>query len=136
MTPVSSWCPERVPQYGAELRDLTSYRKALVNERSREVNRVHKTLEDAGVKLSSVATDVVGASARAIMQALIGGQADPEVLAELAKGKLPALRKALTARFRGHHAFLLERMLVRGRLGGGHRRLLRAHRGGRRPFRR
>ena len=98
-----------------ELRDLTRYRKALVNERSREVNRVHKTLEDAGVKLSSVATDVMGASGRAMMHALIGGQADPEVLAELAKGKLraklPALRKALTARFRGHHAFLLERML-------------------------
>ena len=92
------------------------YRKALINERSREVNRVHETLEDAGVKLSSVATDVMGASGRAMMQALIGGQADPEVLAELAKGKLraklPALRKALTARFRGHHAFLLERMLA------------------------
>lgn len=99
-----------------ELRDLTRYRKALVNERSREVNRIHKTLEDAGVKLSSVATDVMGVSGRAMMQALIGGQANPEVLAELAKGKLraklPALRKALTARFRGHHAFLLERMLA------------------------
>ncbi len=99
-----------------ELRDLTRYRKALINERSREVNRIHKTLEDAGVKLPSVATDVMGMSGRAMMQALIGGQADPEVLAELAKGKLraklPALRKALTARFRGHHAFLLERMLA------------------------
>ena len=99
-----------------ELRDLTRYRKALVNERSREVNRIHKTLEDAGVKRSSVATDVMGVSGRAMMQALIGGQANPEVLAELAKGKLraklPALRKALTARFRGHHAFLLERMLA------------------------
>ena len=99
-----------------ELRDLTRYRKALVNERSREVNRIHKTLEDAGVKLATVATDVMGASGRAMMRALISGQADPEVMAELAKGKLraklPALRKALTARFRGHHAFLLERMLA------------------------
>ena len=99
-----------------ELRDLTRYRKALINEKSREVNRVHKTLEDAGVKLSSVATDVMGASGRDMIRALIAGQADPEVLAELARGKLraklPALRKALTARFRDHHAFLLERMLL------------------------
>lgn len=99
-----------------ELRDLTRYRKALINERSREVNRIHKTLEDAGVKLSSVATDVMGASGREMMRALIAGQADPEALAELAKGKLraklPALRKALTSRFRDHHAFLLERMLT------------------------
>jgi transposase len=99
-----------------ELRDLTRYRKALINERSREVNRIHKTLEDAGVKLSSVASDVMGKSGREMMRALIAGQADPEALAELAKGrlreKLPALRKALTARFRTHHAFLLERMLT------------------------
>jgi transposase len=99
-----------------ELRDLTRYRKALINERSREVNRIHKTLEDAGVKLSSVASDVMGASGRDMMRALIGGRADPEALAELARGKLraklPALRKALTSRFREHHAFLLERMLA------------------------
>lgn len=99
-----------------ELRDLTRYRKALVNERTREVNRIHKTLEDAGVKLATVASDVMGVSGREMMNALIGGQADPGVLAELARGKLraklPALRKALTARFRGHHGFLLERMLA------------------------
>jgi transposase len=99
-----------------ELRDLTRYRKALINERAREVNRVHKTLEDAGVKLSSVASDVMGASGRDMMRALIAGRADPEALAELARGKLRsklgALRKALTARFRDHHAFLLERMLA------------------------
>lgn len=99
-----------------ELRDLTRYRKALINERSREVNRIHKTLEDAGVKLATVASDVMGLSGRDMMRALIGGQADPEALAELARGKLraklPALRKALTARFREHHAFLLERMLT------------------------
>ncbi|MGH9039580.1 MAG: IS110 family transposase [Acidimicrobiia bacterium] len=99
-----------------ELRDLTRYRKALINERSREVNRIHKTLEDAGVKLATVATDVMGVSGRDMMRALIGGQADPEVLAELARGKLraklPALAKALTARFRDHHRFLLGRMLA------------------------
>lgn len=99
-----------------ELRDLARYRKALINERSREVNRIHKILEDAGVKLSSVASDVMGASGRDMMRALIAGKADPEAFAELAKGKLraklPALRKALTSRFRDHHAFLLERMLA------------------------
>jgi transposase len=99
-----------------ELRDLTRYRKALANERTREVNRIHKTLEDAGVKLSSVATDVMGASGRDMMRALIAGRSDPDALAELARGKLraklPQLRKALTARFKEHHAFLLERMLA------------------------
>jgi transposase len=103
------------PQPIRELRDLTRYRKALTNERSSEVNRIHKVLEDAGVKLSSVATDVMGASGRDMMRALIAGSADPEALADLARGKLraklPALRKALTGRFREHHAFLLERML-------------------------
>ena len=98
------------------LRDLTRYRKALIEERSRAVNRLHKILEDAGVKLSCVATDVMGASGRAMMRALIDGQADPEALAELARGrlraKLPALRRALTGRFEEHHAFLLERMLA------------------------
>ena len=85
------------------LRDLTRYRKALIEERSRAVNRLHKILEDAGVKLSCVATDVMGASGRAMMRALIDGQADPETLAELARGrlraKLPALRRALTGHF-------------------------------------
>jgi transposase len=99
-----------------ELRDLTRYRKALIYERSRAVNRLHKLLEDAGVKLSCVATDVMGVSGRQMMRALIDGHADPDALAELAKGKLrkklPELRKALQGRFRAHHAFLLERMLA------------------------
>lgn len=99
------------------LRDLTRYRKALIQERTREVNRVHKILEDAGVKLATVATDVMGLSGRNMMRALISGESDPDVLAELARGrlraKLPALRKALTSRFQEHHAFLLERMLSR-----------------------
>ena len=100
-----------------ELRDLTRYRKALIYERSRAINRLHKVLEDAGVKLSCVATDVMGVSGRQMMRALIEGQADADALAELAKGKLrkklPALRKALDGRFRAHHSFLLERMLAR-----------------------
>lgn len=98
------------------LRDLTRYRKALTGERTSEVNRIHKVLEDAGVKLATVASSVMGVSGRAMMAALIEGSADPNALAELAKGrlrkKLPALRKALTGRFEGHHAFLLERMLA------------------------
>ena len=98
------------------LRDLTRYRKALIEERSRAVNRLHKLLEDAGIKLACVATDVMGVSGRAMMRALINGQADPEALSELAKGKLrvklPELRKALQGRFEDHHAFLLERMLT------------------------
>lgn len=104
------------PQPIRELRDLTRYRKALTNERSSEVNRIHKVLEDAGVKLSSVASDVMGASGRDMMHALIAGSTDPKALADLARGKLraklPALQKALTGRFRAHHAFLLERMLA------------------------
>jgi transposase len=104
------------PREIRELRDLTRYRKALIYERSRAVNRLHKLLEDAGVKLAAVATDVMGVSGRQMMRALIEGQADAEALAELAKGKLrrklPALRKALEGRFRPHHAFLLERMLA------------------------
>jgi len=99
-----------------ELRDLTRYRKALVRARTSEVNRLHKVLEDAGVKLATVATDVMGGSGRAMMQALIEGVADADALAELAKArlraKLPELRRALTGRFRDHHAFLLGRMLA------------------------
>jgi len=92
---------------------LTRYRKALIYERSRAVNRLHKLLEDAGVKLSCVATDVMGVSGRA----MIDGDAGADALTELAKGrlrkKLPEIRKALEGRFRAHHAFLLERMLAR-----------------------
>jgi transposase len=98
------------------LRDLTRYRKALIEERTRAVNRLHKVLEDAGVKLACVATDIMGVSGRQMMRALISGEQDPKALSELAKGKLrkklPALRKALQGHFSGHHAFLLERMLA------------------------
>jgi transposase len=99
-----------------ELRDLTRYRKALIQDRTREANRVHKLLEDAGLKLASVATDVLGTSGRAMLTALVAGTTDPAVLADLARGrlraKLPALRQALSGHFRGHHAFLLTQLLA------------------------
>ena len=99
-----------------ELRDLTRYRKTIVQERSRAINRLHKVLEDADIKLASVATDVLGVSGRAMLDALVGGTTDPDALADLARGalrkKLPALRQALSGRFRAHHAFLLSQILA------------------------
>ena len=98
-----------------ELRDLTRYRKALINEKTAQVNRVHKVLQDSGIKLTTCGTAVMGVSGRAMMRALIAGQSDRAALADLAKGrtrhKFPDLRKALTGRFREHHGFLLKRML-------------------------
>jgi transposase len=95
---------------------LTRYRKALIQERTREANRLHKVLEDAGVKLASVASDVLGVSGRAMLEALVAGTTDPAVLADLARGtlrkKLPALRQALAGRFRAHHAFLVTQLLA------------------------
>jgi transposase len=99
-----------------ELRDLTRYRKALIQERSREANRLHKVLQDADVKLASVARDILGVSGRAMLQALVQGTTDPVVLADLARGrlrrKLPALRQALAGRFRAPHAFLVSQVLA------------------------
>jgi transposase len=98
------------------LRDLTRYRKALVNERAREANRLHKVLEDGGIKLACVASDVLGASGRAMLEALVAGSDDPPLLAELAKGrlrrKLPALERALEGRFSSHHALLVSHILA------------------------
>lgn len=103
------------PKPVRELRDLTRYRKTLIKERQREANRLHKVLEDAGIKLSSVASDILGVSGRAMIEALIGGQADAETLAELARGrlrsKLPALREALNGHFSAHHARLASHIL-------------------------
>ena len=91
-----------------ELRNLTRYRRAVIDERAREVQRLHKVLEEAGIKLSSVASEVLGASGRAMVEALMAGVSDPEALAQLAKGKLrrklPELREALNGRFGRHHA--------------------------------
>ena len=95
-----------------ELRDLTRYRKRLIQTHSAEQQRVQKTLEDAGIKLDSVASDVFGVSGRQMLGALIAGERDPDVLAELAKGtlrkKIPQLREALRGRFRDHHATILK----------------------------
>jgi hypothetical protein len=91
-------------------------RTAITRERGREVQRLEKLLEDAGIKLSSVASDVMGVSGRLMLQALIEGQHDPAVLADLAKrrlrSKIPALTEALTGRFTGHHGFLARLMLA------------------------
>ncbi len=99
-----------------ELRDLTRYRTELMHERTREVQRLHKVLQDAGVKLSSVATDIMGASGRAMVEALVAGTRDAGALADLAKGllrkKLPELRRALEERFDAHHAFMASRILA------------------------
>jgi transposase len=93
------------------LRDLTRARTAITRERSREVQRLEKLLEDAGIKLSAVASDILGVSGRAMLEALVAGQSDPAVLADLAKrrlrAKIPALTEALTGRFSEHHAFLV-----------------------------
>lgn len=104
------------PQPIRDLRDLTRRRKTLTQERQREANRLHKVLEDAGIKLGSVASDVLGASGKAMLGALVGGTRDPQLLADLAKGqlraKLAALEKALTGRFRDHHAFMVSDILA------------------------
>jgi transposase len=94
-----------------ELRDLTRYRKRLIQAHGAECQRVQKTLEDAGIKLDSVAADILGVSGRAMLRALVAGERDPSVLAELAKGrlraKLPQLRQALRGRFGDHHGLLV-----------------------------
>jgi transposase len=95
-----------------ELRDLTRYRKRVIQSHSTECQRVQKVLEDAGVKLDSVISDVLGVSGRKMLRALIAGERDPEVLAELAqrkmRAKIPQLRQALRGRFNEHHALLIE----------------------------
>lgn len=99
------------------LRDLTRTRTVITRERTREVQRLEKLLEDAGIKLSSVATDITGVSGRAMLEALIEGQRDPAVLADLARrrmrSKIPALTEALRGRFSEHHAFMARLFLDR-----------------------
>jgi transposase len=100
-----------------ELRNLTRYRKTVIEERTREAQRLEKLLEDAGIKLSCVASDILGVSGRAILAALVAGVRDPEILAELAKGrlraKIPLLQEALVGRFGAHHGLLVSEMLAR-----------------------
>jgi transposase len=98
-----------------ELRDLTRYRRSLIAERQRETNRLHKVLEDAGIKLACVATDILGVSGRAMLAALLDGTDDPATLAELAKGRMRTkrgdLRRALVGRFSDHHRQLVGHVL-------------------------
>jgi transposase len=98
-----------------ELRDLTRQRTQLVHERAAVVNRIQKVLEDANIKLSSVASDVLGVSGRAMLWAVINGRDDPDALAKLAKGKLrdkiPALAEALRGFVSDHHRFLLRTLM-------------------------
>ncbi len=100
-----------------QLRDLTRHRKAVIEERTREVQRLHKVLEDAGIKLASVASKTLTVSGRAMLEALVAGERDPQVLAELAKGrmrvKIPQLRQALAGRFNDHHTVIVAEMLAR-----------------------
>jgi transposase len=98
-----------------EIRDLTRFRRSRMEERTREAQRLDKVLQDAGIKLSSVASDPLGVSGRAMLEALVRGSRDPEVLAELAKGtlrrKIPLLRQALEGRFDAHHGLLVAEVL-------------------------
>jgi transposase len=104
------------PKPQRRLRTLTRYRKTQIAERQREANRLHKALEDTGIKLDCVASDILGASGRAMLDALVAGTTDPDVLADLAKGKLrakiPALREALEGRFEAHHALVIGAILA------------------------
>jgi len=104
------------PKPFRELRNLTRYRKTQIEEHTREAQRLDKILQDAGVKLSSVASDICGASGRAMLAALVEGTRDAAVLAELAKGqlrrKIPALRDALEGRFGHHHSLIVSSILA------------------------
>jgi transposase len=105
------------PEPIRELRDLTRYRATLAAERTREASRLEKELEDAGIKLSAVATNILGTSSRLMLDALINGEQDVHVMAELAKtrmrARIPDLVEALNGNFREHHAFLCRMHLER-----------------------
>src|SRR5215467_14421413 len=105
------------PPWQRELRDLCRYRRTLIQERTREKQRAEKLLEDTQIKLSSVISDIFGKSGRDMLEALIAGQRDPYLLADLARGsmrgKKSVLAEALTGHFTEHHAFLLAMMLAR-----------------------
>ena len=110
----SSFVP---PKPIRELRDLTRYRRKLVESQAAERNRLLKLLETANIKLASVATDVFGVSGRLMLRALIEGKATIQAMAELAKGllrkKIPQLETALEGKFEEHHRFLLNLQLER-----------------------
>ena len=108
-----SFVPDRAQR---ELRELVRYRTSLVEERAAQVNRLQKVLEGANIKLAAVASDVTGVSARAMLAALVAGQADAAALADLAVGrlreKLPRLERALAGRFGEHQRYLIPRILA------------------------
>jgi transposase len=108
-----SFVPPRIIR---ELRDVTRYRRRVLEESGREQQRLQKLLEDAQVKLDSVVSDITGVSSRLILNALCDGERDPEVLADLAKMKLrrkiPQLREAVPGRFNEHHAILVRELLA------------------------
>lgn len=99
-----------------DLRDLTRHRTSVLQERTRMVNRIHKVLEDANIKLSTVISDIMGVSGRAMLNALVAGESDPQRLADLAHPRIRAsrttLESALTGRVRPHHQFLLRTLLA------------------------
>jgi len=103
------------PKGQRELRDLTRFRTTFVKERATLINRLQKVLEGANIKLASVVTNIEGVSGRAILEAIIDGQASPEAMAELAKGRLRAkrdqLEQALVGRVQAHHRFILQELL-------------------------
>ncbi|HYN81615.1 MAG TPA: IS110 family transposase [Gemmatimonadaceae bacterium] len=98
------------------LRDMTRHRKSLIRDRSTAINRVHKLLESTNIKLGNVVSDLMGKSGRAMLNALVAGERNPDVLAQLARGnlvrKIPALTEALRGRFTDHYAFLLGQLLT------------------------
>lgn len=98
-----------------EIRDLTRYRKTLVQQRTEEILRLHGVLQRAGIKLSSVAANILGVSGRAILDALVEGKQDASAMSELARGslrgKIPLLQKALQGRFSAHHGLMVSHMI-------------------------
>ncbi|HVH88731.1 MAG TPA: hypothetical protein VM912_18580 [Terriglobales bacterium] len=103
------------PRPTRELRDLTRYRVSLAEECNRISNRIQKVLEDANLKLASVATDALGASGRAMLEAIVAGEEDSGKLAEMSKGllrnKRELLKQALQGRITEHHRFMLRQLL-------------------------
>ena len=104
------------PQAQRELRELTRHRSNLVSQRAQTANELQRTLEGANIKLASVASDITGVSATAMLRALLDGQSDVAALAELAKGRLrqkkEALQQALTGRLRAHHKLIIAQLLA------------------------
>jgi transposase len=104
------------PTSQRELRELTRYRTKIIEERARAINRLQKTLEDTNLKLGDVVSDIMGKSARAMLEAMLSGQDDPVLLADLARGRLrlkrASLEQALVGTLQPHHRFLIAEHLT------------------------